>query len=45
MSGSRIPYSERVLRRLTPGEIVFAFASGLFVGAGFVAFVLPCLIK
>ncbi len=45
MSKSRLPYSERVLRRLTPGEIGFAFAAGVFAGAGFVTFVLPLITK
>ncbi|MEI6492055.1 MAG: hypothetical protein WCO94_05865 [Verrucomicrobiota bacterium] len=45
MSNSRLPYSERVLRRLTPGDVVAAFGLGLFFGAGFVVFVLPMIIK
>jgi hypothetical protein len=45
MSGSPLPYSERVLRRLTPGDVVVAFGAGLFFGGGFVIFVLPMILK
>ena len=45
MSNPRLPYSERMLRRLTPGDVVVAFGLGLFFGAGFVIFILPILVK
>lgn len=40
-----LPYSERVLRRLTPGGVVAAFSIGAFLGASFVAFILPLFFK
>ncbi len=45
MSNSRLPYSEQVLRRITPGGIVFAFASGMIAGGWIVVFILPLFIK